>query len=190
MPSQANKEKVEQITKLFENAPSLLVLRYRGLTVHEANEFRGKLKEMNSELRVLKNTLTRIAIAGTPKEGIVPLLEGPVAVVTIRDDVPSVAKVVREFARGRKDFYLRGGLFESRILDGKQVEALATLPPRDILLAQMVGMVRAPLALVVGAAVAPARKMLALFQALADKKGSGEPPSREEVGDGETPEEA
>lgn len=175
MPSQEKKDKVKEIAKWFDKTDTLLVLQYRGLTVFEANELRVTLKDLNSELRVLKNTLTRIAVAETPKEGITPLLEGPIAVVFVHDDAAATAKVLRDYSRGRKEFFLRGGLLEGRVLDGKQVETYAMLPPREVLLAQMVGVVQAPLARVLGTVLAPARKMLGLFQALADKKAAEAP---------------
>jgi large subunit ribosomal protein L10 len=176
MPSQEKKEKVKQIKKWFDKTDSLLVMNYKGLSVSEANELRVKLKDMDSELRVLKNTLTRIAVADSPKEGITPLLDGPIAVVFVHEDAAATAKALRDYSRGRKDFYLRGGLLDGRVLDGRQVEAFATLPPREVLLAQMVGVVQAPLSRVLGAVAAPARKMLGLFQALADLRASEAPP--------------
>jgi len=175
MPSQEKKDKVKQIRKWFSESDELLVLHYKGLKVSEANELRVKLSEMDAEMRVLKNTLTRIALADSPSEGIMPLLDGPVAVVFVKNDPATVAKAVRDFAKGRKEFYLQGGLLEGRVLDGKQVESFAMLPPREVLLAQMAGMIQAPLARMVGTVVAPARKMLGLFQALADKKVAESP---------------
>lgn len=181
MPSQEKKEKVKQIRKWFSESDQLLVLHYKGLKVSEANELRGKIRDMDADLRVLKNTLTRIALEDSPNAGIMPLLDGPVAVVFVRSDAALVAKAIRDFARGRKEFYLQGGLLEGRVLDGKQVEAFAMLPPREVLLAQMAGVLQAPLARAVGVVVAPARKMLGLFQALADKKAATEPKAQEPV---------
>jgi large subunit ribosomal protein L10 len=178
VPSQEKKEKVKQIGKWFDKTDNLLVLHYKGLTVAEANQLRADLNGMGSELRVLKNTLTRIAGTDTPKEEIKPLLDGPVGVVFVHEDAARVAKALKDFAKGRKEFYLTGGMLEGRMLDGKRVEAFAVLPSREVLLAQMVGMMQAPLARLVGTVVAPARKMLGLFQALADKK-SAEGPSAE-----------
>ena len=170
MPSQDKKEKVKQIQKWFDKSESLLVLHYKGLSVAEANELRGTLSGMDCDIRVVKNTLTRIALADSPKEDVTPLIDGPVAVAFVNDEPAAVAKVLRDFGKGRQDFYLRGGLLEGRVLDGKQVEAYAALPTREVLLSQMVGVVQAPLSRLIGTVVAPARKMLGLFQALAATK--------------------
>lgn len=175
MPSQEKKEKVKEIKKWFDSSDSLLVLEYKGLTVAEANDLRVRLKEMDSELRVLKNTLTRIAVADTPSAGIAPLLDGPIAVVFMRAEAGPVARSIREFAKGRKEFALRGGLLEGRVLDAGQVEAFAMLPGREVLLAQMLGVVQAPLARFAGVITAPAKKMLGLFKALADKVAAEAP---------------
>jgi large subunit ribosomal protein L10 len=177
LPNQEKKDKVKQIRKWFEKSDSLLVLHYKGLKVSEANELRTRVGEMDSELRVLKNTLTRIALAETPEEGLSQLMEGPVAVVFVKEDPAPVARAIREFARGRKDFFLLGGMLEGRVMSGKEVEAFALLPPREVLLAQVAGALQAPLSSFASLTVAPLRKALGLFQALADKMAAagGEP---------------
>jgi len=167
VPSQEKKEKVKKIKKWFEKADSLLVLQYKGLKVSEATELRTQVSGLNAELRVLKNTLTRLALADTPKEGLVPLLDGPVAVVFVNEDPVPVARAIRDFARGRQEFYLLGGMIEGRILNGAQVESVAILPPREVLLAQMAGVIQAPLSGFLSLVVAPLRKTLGLFRALA-----------------------
>jgi large subunit ribosomal protein L10 len=169
LPSHEKKDKVKQIRKWFDKSDSLLVIHYKGLKVSEANELRTRVGEMGSELRVLKNTLTRIALAETPREGLSQLMEGPVAVVFVKEDPAPVARAVREFARGRKDFYLLGGMLEGRVMSGSEVEAFALLPPREVLLAQVAGALQAPLSSFASLTVAPLRKALGLFQALADK---------------------
>ena len=167
VPSQEKKEKVKKIKKWFEKTDSLLVLQYKGLKVSEATELRTQVSGLNAELRVLKNTLTRLALADTPKEGLVPLLDGPVAVVFVNEDPVPVARAIRNFARGRQEFYLLGGMIEGRILNGAQVESVAILPPREVLLAQMAGVIQAPLSRFLSLVVEPLRKTLGLFRALA-----------------------
>jgi large subunit ribosomal protein L10 len=167
VPSLEKKEKVKKIKKWFEKTDSLLVLHYKGLKVSEATELRTQVSGMNAELRVVKNTLTRLALADTPKEGLVSLLDGPVAVVFVNEDPVPVARAIRDFAKGRQEFYLLGGMIEGQILSGAQVESVAVLPPREVLLAQMVGAIQAPLAGLLARVSAPLRKTLGLFKALA-----------------------
>ncbi len=169
VPSQEKRERVKQIKKWFDKSESLLLLRYKGLTVSEANELREQVKAMDSELRVVKNTLTRIALADTANEELSPMFEGPVAVVFVNRDPGPVARALRDFSRGRKEFYLLGGMVEGRTMTGKQVEAFAMLPPREALVAQMLGTLKAPLSAAVGVGAGVIRKMLGLFQAIAEQ---------------------
>ena len=175
VPSREKKDKVKQIKKWFEQSESLLILHYRGLKVSEANELREQIKSMGSELRVLKNTLPKIALIDTPNEELAPLFEGPVAVVFANEDPAPVARTLRDFSRGHKEFYLLGGMLEGRVLDGKQVEAFAMLPSREILLAHAVGRAASPLSGFVGVLAGPLRKMIGVMQAIADKKAGEQP---------------
>ena len=169
MPSQEKKEKVKQLKKWFEKADSLLVLHYKSLTVSEANDLRGILKDYDVDLRVLKNTLTRIALSGTSRESLVPFVEGPVAVVFIRGEAAGVARAVREFSRGRTDLFFQGGMIGETVLSAEQVSTIASLPSREVLLAQAVGSAAGPLSGLVGVCAGPVRNMLAIFNALAEK---------------------
>jgi len=172
MPSQEKKDKVKQIARWFDETDQLLVLRYRGLRVAEANEIRQKLTGLDSNMRVLKNTLTRIALADTPKAEIASLIDGPVAVVFVRKDAAAVAKVIKEYSKGRKEFFMLGGWLEGTVLDGKQVEAFALLPSREVLLSQLVGAIQAPLARLTGNMAGTMRNMVGLLKAFGDKKAA------------------
>lgn len=177
VPSQENKEKVRQIKKWFEKSDALLVLRYRGLRVSEADELREQVKSMNSEMRVMKNTLARIALAGTANEGLVSLLDGPVAMVFVHDDPAPIARSLRDFARGRKEFHLLGGMLEGKVLDGKQVEAFAMLPPREALIAQALGVAVSPLSSFATVIAGPIRKLMTVMRAISENANqASEPP--------------
>ena len=182
MPSAEKKEKVKQIKKWFDSSESILVLRYRGLKVSEANELRSVVGKNDAELRVFKNTLTRIALEGTRHEQLSELIDGPVAVVFASSEPAAVAKVLRDYSKGRKEFHLLGGWFQDTLITDRQVEAIATLPSREVLLARMLGQAAAPLSGLVGVCAGPLRKLLTLFQAIKDKAPAGEPePGEEEV---------
>jgi large subunit ribosomal protein L10 len=170
LPSQDKKEKVKQLKKWFEKADSLLVLHYKGLTVSEANELRSVLKNHDVDLRVLKNTLTRIALSGTAHESLIPFVDGPVAVVFIRGEATAVARAVMEFSRGRNDLFFQGGMIGDMVLSADQVSSIASLPSREVLLAQAVGRVASPLSGLVGVCAGPVREMLAVFAAVAREK--------------------
>jgi len=186
MPSLENKEKVKQIKKWFEKTDSLLVLHYKGLKVSEATELRSILAGYDVDLRVLKNTLTRIALTEVSRQDIVPLIEGPVAVVFIRDDPVAVARAVKDFSRGRADLYLQGGMLEGMALNAGQANSLADLPSKQVLLARLVGQLAAPLSGMVRAVSEPVRKMMGVLTALREKReeqsvptSAPEPPASE-----------
>lgn len=170
MPSQVKKEKVKQIKKWFDDTDSLIVLHYKGLKVSEANELRKILTEQGGRLRVLKNTLTRIALKGTEHEDLMPLIDGPVAVVFTDRDASVLARTIREFARGREELYFQGGLLEDRVLSRVEMETVSTLPSREVLLGRLVGQVSAPMFGLVNVCIGPLRAFLGLFNALKAKK--------------------
>jgi large subunit ribosomal protein L10 len=170
LPSQEKAEKVKQLKKWFEKADSLLVLHYKGLAVSEASELRGVLKDYDVDLRVLKNTLTRIALSGTSRESLIPFVDGPIAVVFVRGDAAGVARAVRRFSRGRGELFFQGGMIDQTVLTAEQVNRIASLPPREVLLAQLVGQAASPLSGLVGLCAGPVRKMLAVFEAIAEQK--------------------
>lgn len=175
MPSSEKKEKVKQIEKWFDASGSVLVLRYKGLKVFEANELRAMVGKSDAELRVLKNTLTRIALDDTPHQELIKYIDGPIAVVFAGREPAAVARVIKDYSRGREDFGLLGGWFQDTLITGKQAELLATLPPREALLARMLGQAAAPLYGLVGVCAGPLRKMLGLFQALKEKAEADAP---------------
>ncbi len=129
----------------ISRAQMLIIVEYRGLTVKQAQELRRSLTQHNAAFHVVKNTLLRRALqeAGRP----VPdrLLEGPTAVSYCFGDVAAVAKMVDDFARTSGVLQIRGGLLGPQVVDAEGVRALADLPPREVLLARVVGGIQAPI---------------------------------------------
>jgi large subunit ribosomal protein L10 len=177
VPSKEKIEKVKQIRKWFDSADSLIVMHYVGLKVSEAAEIRAQIKGGGNELRVLKNTLTKIALDGTDKSALTDVIDGPTAVVFVNEDLAGTARILKEFSKGRKGIYFQGGMLGSRLLNAGDVDSISTLPPRDVLLAQMAGLISGQLSGIVSIVVAPARKMLSLMRALSDKLEREAPPA-------------
>lgn len=136
---------VAEATRLLAATEALYVSDYRGLKVAELTELRAKLREGGATLRVLKNTLARRAAADAGHEQIVPLLSGPTAVVFCGDDPVTPAKALVEFMRTHPQLVVRGGLLQGAAVDIDGVRTLSALPPRDALIAQVVGTMAAPL---------------------------------------------
>ncbi len=130
----------------LENAPAIVLADYRGLTVEQMTALRSKCREAGVSLRVAKNTLTKIAIEGTPFEPVKELLTGPVALAWHGEDPGASARVLVEFAKIKtnQDLEIRGGAISGRVLTADQVKnVLATMPSREELLAQMAGLLYA-----------------------------------------------
>jgi len=137
---------VAEATRLLAATEALYLSDYRGLKVSELTELRAKLRDGGATLRVLKNTLARRAAAEAGREQIVPLLTGPTAVTFCGADPVAPAKALVEFMRTHPQLIVRGGLLQGDMVDADGVRALSALPPRDVLLAQVVGTMAAPLA--------------------------------------------
>ena len=136
---------VEEATRLLAATEALYLSDYRGLKVSELTELRAKLRDGGATLRVLKNTLARRAAAEAGREQIVPLLTGPTAVTFCGPDPVAPAKALVEFMRTHPQLIVRGGLLQGDTVDANGVRALSALPSRDVLLAQVVGTMAAPL---------------------------------------------
>ncbi len=170
MPSKEKIEKVEEIRNLFTDSDSFVVIHYKGLRVAESNELRAELKKAGAKFKVLKNTLTRIALSGTPREQAISLIEGPIAVAFTKEDLLPVARAIREFARGKGEIYFKGGMMGERMLSASDVEKLATLPPREVLIARAIGQVSGLLSGFVGVCAGPLRKFVGVMNAIASQR--------------------
>jgi len=136
---------IEEVTAQVANAQSIVVAEYRGLDVASVTVLRKTARESGVYLRVLKNTLARRAVAGTPFEGIAAQLTGPL-IYGISNDPVQAAKVLDTFAKTNDKLVIKAGALPNSILDANGVKALATMPSRDELLSKLMGTMQAPIA--------------------------------------------
>ena len=136
---------VADISTRLALAQAVIVAEYRGLDVGRVTQLRAKAKKSGMYLRVLKNTLARRAVKGTPFEKLVDKMVGPLMYGIATDPVAG-AKVLSEFARENEHFVIRGGAMPNTIMSDKDIKALALLPSREELLSKLVGTMLAPLA--------------------------------------------
>ncbi|MCC7353940.1 MAG: 50S ribosomal protein L10 [Anaerolineae bacterium] len=160
-------QKQELITGYLENlrgSKAAILTDYRGLTVSDITRLRRQLREVGCTLQVTKNTLLALALreAGMP----VPedLLKGPVAVGFCAQEPTAATKILSDFAKETKILTIRGGLVGNQVLDSENVVALATLPPREVLLAQVLGSLQGPAGTLVGLLQAPLRQLAYVLQ--------------------------
>lgn len=132
------------IEELLKDRPAVLI-SYQGLTANVFNEFRGKLAAMNAECHVVKNTLVKKAAAKLGLTGLAnAALDHDTALVSGVCDAVALAKTVREFAKGKNNVAIKYGVLDGALLSAADVDALADLPSREVLLAQLLGLLQAP----------------------------------------------
>ena len=136
---------VAEISAQLAKAKAIVVAEYRGLEVGRMTELRSKARKSGVYLRVLKNSLARRAVEGTPFAGLSQHMKGPL-VYGISPDAVATAKVLNEFAKANEKLVIRAGAMENAVISAKEVTALASLPSRDELLAKLLGTMQAPIA--------------------------------------------
>jgi large subunit ribosomal protein L10 len=144
---------VAEVSAQVANAQTIAVAEYRGVEVGDLTVLRKKAREAGVYLRVLKNTLARRAIADTPFAGLSDQLTGPL-IYGISVDPVAAAKVLNDFAKSNEKLTLRAGAYSGKVLNKDDIQALASIPSREELLAKLVGVMQAPLsgfAVVLGA---------------------------------------
>lgn len=136
---------IAEVQQLLSDRENLFVSDYRGLTVAELAELRGKLRESGASFKIVKNTLGGIAADKAGREPVKDLLTGPTAVTFCGDDLVGAAKALADFAKTHPQLVVRGGVLDASRVDADGVKAIASLPPRDVLIAQVVGTMAAPM---------------------------------------------
>src|SRR5215470_250372 len=158
---------VNELAKQLGESETLMVADYRGLTMPEIDELRGRLLEAGARFRVVKNTLTKLAAEQAGTTDVLELIDGPTAIAFLdaEGDPVAVAKVLNEVARANEVLVIRGGVLEGTVVGEDEIKRLATLPPADVLRAQLAGVVFGPLTTVVGLFTAPLRDLVGVLDA-------------------------
>src|SRR5207237_4096676 len=163
-------EQVEMLSEKLKKAKVAVLTDYRGLTVSQIQELRGKLRSGDVEYRVVKNTLARRAAEAAGVPALQAELEGPVAIAFGYDDLSLPSKLINEFVRTtRLKLDVKGGLVEGRVFSPDQVKQLADLPSREILLAQLLGTLQSPVAQLVAIMETPHQQLLGVLNAYKNK---------------------
>lgn len=169
---QRKQEAVAQYTEWAKRSRAMIVTEYRGLSMKQIDDLRGRIREAGGEFHIVKNTLGQLAFE---HEGIplaAGLLEGSTAIGFAFTDAPAVAKVMTEFARTSEFLKIKGGYLEHSPMRAEDVKALADLPPLPVMRATLLGTLLAPASQLARTLAEPARSLAAVFQALADKENA------------------
>ncbi|MBS3916822.1 MAG: 50S ribosomal protein L10 [Sulfuritalea sp.] len=134
---------VAEVSAQVANAQTIVVAEYRGIAVGDLTQLRSRARQSGVYLRVLRNTLARRAVAGTAFSVLAEQLTGPL-IYSISSDPVAAAKVLHDFAKGNDKLVLKAGAYAGKALDKAGVQALASIPSRDELLAKLLGVMQAP----------------------------------------------
>jgi large subunit ribosomal protein L10 len=163
-------EALEAIKSTFSASKDFIFTDYRGLTVEQITDLRGKLRKKDVDYKVVKNRYAKIAFEQLEMPSdVADLLVGPTALALLNDDPSAVAKILFDFAK-EAPVEVKGALVDGMVFDGPQTEALSKLPGRDQLLAQLMSTMNAPLQNLVYAMNGVTQKLVRVLQAVADKK--------------------
>jgi large subunit ribosomal protein L10 len=176
---------IEEIAAQIEGAAAIFAVDYRGISVPQAAELRGKLREADASFRVVKNRLTKLAAEKAGEERLDELLQGPTALTFIRGDTAMAAKAISTFNREHEILNFKGGFMDSLSLDEDKFKSIARLPAREVLNGQLAGVVASPLTgLVRGLGSMISGLALQLGQIAEKGLVSGEAPAAEETSAG------
>jgi len=139
------KELVIKMTERLKAAKSMVIADYRGLTVEQDTELRVALRKAGVDYKVVKNTLTKFAMKESGIEGIDSYLDGPTAIAVSETDIIAPAKVLVEYSKKFENLEIKVGILDGKILDLKEIQALAALPSKEVLIAKMLGSFNAPI---------------------------------------------
>jgi large subunit ribosomal protein L10 len=180
MNREEKSQTIQEIAAQIEGAEAIFAVDYRGISVPQAAELRGKLRETDSSFRVVKNRLTKRAAEQVGEDRLADLLIGPTALTFVRGDTAAAAKAITTFNKEHDVLTYKGGLMGETVLDDAAFNSIARLPSREVLVGQFAGLVASPLTGVV-------RGLNALIQGLASQLGqiaeqglvTGEAPAEE-----------
>lgn len=161
---------VEGLRGNFSKAKSVLLTDYRGLTVAEMNEVRRTLRESSVELKVVKNTLAKIAIKGTGAEVISDQFVGPTAVAFTYEDAVAAAKALTKLAETHDELEIKAGLLGEKLLNLEDIKALSKLPSREVLLAKLLSVMNAVPTGLVNVLIGKQRELVQVLAAIREKK--------------------
>ena len=161
---------INELVDRFANANLGVVTEYRGLTVAQLNRLRRELKQVGGVYQVTKNTLTKRAIKETSFAKLDALLKGPTGLVTTGKDPVAVAKILVKFAEQNDKLKISGGVLDGEALPASGVSALAKLPSREVLLAQLLGLLQAPATQLLRTIQEPGASLVRLLGAIEKSK--------------------
>ena len=173
MPKQEKIAKVEEIKGKLDSARISILTEFQGLNVAEMTELRKLFRESNVDYKVYKNTLTRLAANELGLSGVDEYLIGTTAVAFSKGDPIAPAKIVKNFSARHRNFKVKAGVLDNKLIASEDVIALADIPPREVLLAMLMGGMQAPISRLLSVLQGSIRAFACVLKNLAEQKEKG-----------------
>src|SRR3972149_1157877 len=164
MPTERKQQIVKEIEDTLKKSSIIVLSDYRGLSAARLTTLRRRLRASNSEIKVVKNTLSRLAAARAGKEALVGSLEGPTAITFGYGDVAAPVKTLAAYQAEGEGLAVKCGLLGGKLYNREDIMSLATLPSREVLLGRVLGQMTAPISLLIGSLASPMRGFLGILQ--------------------------
>lgn len=172
MPREDKVQLVRELREIIEGSSAMILTDYRGLTVSDITALRRKLREVGADYRVVKNTLFQLAAVDLGCSDMSSFLSGPTAVAFVHDEPVAPAKALMDFIREHKTPRIKGGLVEGKAYGPEQIQELSKIPPKEILVSQLLGSVQAPITGLVGTLNGLMANLVYTLQAVSEKKAA------------------
>jgi large subunit ribosomal protein L10 len=179
MTKQEKAAEIDAIRSALAGGHAAFVLAPKGLTVNQVSTLRRKIRASQGSYRVLKNRLALRAIDGSPYAPLAPHLKGESALAYGAADPAPLAKAIEEFSKDNQGLTVKAGIVDGRLVGAAQVKAIADLPPRPLLVARLLGVLRQPMVRLVTVLQGPARGLVRAMDEIARKKEGGGTPAAE-----------
>lgn len=174
MPTLRKGTQIDDLKGQLERAELTVIADYRGLSVTQLQDLRARLRPLDAEFKIAKNTLTRIAAESVGINGLEPTLEGPTAIMFAYGDIVQPAKTLNDFVRTSRILKIKSAVLGTQVLSATDVEAIANLPSREELLGKLVNLLASPMARTVGVLSGPSRSVVYLANARVEQLGGAE----------------
>jgi large subunit ribosomal protein L10 len=165
MPTEKKSKIVSELVETMDKSNIIVLSQYRGVKASQLSNLRRKLRNSDSEIRVVKNSLARIAATKTGKEAMVNSLVGPMAITFGYGDISAPVKVLISSQNEIEGLSIMGGILGNKVYPKEAIMTLATLPSREVLIGRVLGQMNAPVSRFVGALASPMRGVLGVLQA-------------------------
>jgi large subunit ribosomal protein L10 len=175
MPTAEKSRTIEQAKEWYAKSSGVVFTDYRGLKVKELQELRANLRSKGGELHVLKNTLFRIAAGDDTAKIPADLHNGTTAFTFVYENEAEVSKALLDYAKSSKKLIVKGGFFGGKAFNATEVQALSELPPKDVLISMVIGLIASPISNLIGTVEALYADPIRTIGAVADKVAEGSP---------------